>query len=289
MANQISLHKIFGLFERNWKELLKSPKMFAILISITWLIANMVLPYMDVAKETGEVYNLLEPYLLMFNVVRAMIIIPISYLLWICDYPKAGNEHMYSITRMGKKNWLLGQILFMLSAGFLYLFLLFVISCLICQKNAFLFNGYSGFMQRLSSDYASMNEINGVGIAVKDTLYCHFRPYLAVASNVGMMLLYMLWSSLIQIIFVLQHKKAFGVIINISLIGIGYVTSFFRWNIQWIFPYGNIMLGSHFKYAFSEEIVPLWYSVTYFITGAILLYIVARKCLKEYSFFGLGE
>ena len=221
MANQISLHKIFGLFERNWKELLKSPKMFAILISITWLIANMVLPYMDVAKETGEVYNLLEPYLLMFNVVRAMIIIPISYLLWICDYPKAGNEHMYSITRMGKKNWLLGQILFMLSAGFLYLFLLFVISCLICQKNAFLFNGYSGFMQRLSSDYASMNEINGVGIAVKDTLYCHFRPYLAVASNVGMMLLYMLWSSLIQIIFVLQHKKAFGVIINISLIGIG--------------------------------------------------------------------
>ena len=144
-------------------------------------------------------------------------------------------------------------------------------------------------MQRLSSDYASMNEINGVGIAVKDTLYCHFRPYTALFANVGMMLLYMLWSSLIQIIFVLLHKKALGVIVNICLIGIGFITSFFRWNVQWLFPYGNIMLGSHFKYAFSEEIVPLWYSVAYFILGAVLLYSVASKCLKEYSCFGVGE
>ena len=62
MDNKISVHKIFGLFRKNWNELLRSPKMFAIIISITWLISNMVFPYMDIAKETGEVYNILEPY-----------------------------------------------------------------------------------------------------------------------------------------------------------------------------------------------------------------------------------
>lgn len=290
MSKYLSTKKITALFMENWYELIRSPKLFAVLIAVTWLIVNMVIPYMDTAKLFDEPYNILEPYLIMFNVIRCMIVIPVAYLLWICDYPKAGNENMFVIARMGKRNWLIGQLLFMMSAGIIYLAVVFGLSCLISQKNAFIFDGYSGFVQRLSTNYADYAQVNGIGIAIRDTIYCHFRPYMAVASNVGFMLLYMLWSGLIQTIFTLKHKKLWGVAINLALLFVGFVTSFFDWKIQWIFPYGNILLENHYEYAFSKPIVWLEYSIGYFVVGSVILYIIAIQELKKFSFYGLeGE
>ena len=82
-------------------------------------------PIMDFLKAVGIG---IEPYLypILMNDIVFPIIILLGYLILICDAPFIGNGYLFLVARCGKKSWIIGESLFMLSYSALYTLSMYV-------------------------------------------------------------------------------------------------------------------------------------------------------------------
>ena len=82
-------------------------------------------PIMDFLKAVGIG---IEPYLypILMNDIVFPIIILLGYLILVCDAPFIGNGYLFLVARCGKKSWIIGESLFMLSYSALYTLSMYV-------------------------------------------------------------------------------------------------------------------------------------------------------------------
>lgn len=67
-------------------------------------------PLLKNAEEMGEPLNILEPFIAVANSDAILLIIPLVFLTLIADFPKIDTNTVFYIIRVGRINWLLGQM-----------------------------------------------------------------------------------------------------------------------------------------------------------------------------------
>ena len=271
--------QIFVISYSNIKRWSKNPRiLFVFVLSglLTISISDEVLRFSyDIKQPLG----LLEPYIMMFSGMHNFMLLIGGIILLFCDAPFFDNATVFFLIRVGRTQWILGQILYICLTMLIYLTWLFVISALWCMDNAFIANIWSDIAMLLSRTDAS----NHVGIFFSVNVFTNLSPILAFFHTAAFIYLYGIFIGLVMLILNMKFGSVEGVCAAMLIHLSGWALSFTMQPNLYIFsPMLNAVLRLHsFDYGMEPTIIQ-----SYIILFTIILVTAAalRFVLKEYNF-----
>ena len=159
--------------------------------------------------------QLLEPFIWCFADSDSVLFASLALLLPLSQVPRLDVPASYLILRSGRKNWLFGQIITVLSIGVLYTAFLLLSTCVLTGGNVFFENRWSDTATVMSFAPQQFDvALTVVRRTVKQT-----TPYNCAISVFLLMVQYMLFLSLSSVYVSLRYGKQAGIgaVIGISL------------------------------------------------------------------------
>lgn len=200
---------------RRWK---KNPQIilaFCLAFIVSFLLSDKVLVF---AKEHDTILQMAEPFIWTFGDAQSVLIISLLLLLLFADMPNLGNDVPLFLVRIDRKVWVLGQILYLILATFLFLCFILLSTCILASSQAFVANMWSDTAAVLG--YSNIGYELNVPSFVK-VMELNF-PYQVMFHIFGLMLGYSIVMAGI-ILFFNMVKDNGGMIAGIIYSGFGFL------------------------------------------------------------------
>lgn len=263
MAGKISLRKIWAVARTEWLKWVCNPRMIIIPVLTVFIYSYAIVPLLERSEKMGEPLNLLEPLIAVGNSGMLSLIIPIVFLTLMSDFPKTDGSSVFFLSRTGRLNWLMGQMLFGLMSAFTFLAAIYVICTAFLNNKAFLANGWSMVVKK----YALLFPEDAYGFAselVPGNLYNQMTPFSAAVQTYTLMLLYLVTVLLVLLLFRQRKHKAAGFLAASGIIGFGVLFTSIKTAAMWAFPMANTIVWLHYTEIYRDAVVPTAYSYIYF-------------------------
>lgn len=275
---------------RRWK---KNPQIFMAFclgFIICFLLSDKV---MEFAGNSDTMLQILEPFIWTFGDANSVLIISLCLLLLFGNMPNLNNEVPFQLVRISRITWMLGQILYLVIATFIYVAFILLSTVILSSGNAFGINMWSQTAAILGySDIGSQLFVPSF-VKVMELSF----PYECMLHIFGLMIGYsLLMASLI--LFLNLWKKKGGMIGGIVFSGIGFlltpevISNWFRIpqdqmrlaNIAfgWMSPLNH---ATYYMHNFGYDNLPkLWVSYLFFAIGTFILFILSLLKIRKYQF-----
>lgn len=275
---------------RRWR---RNPQIFlafSLGFVVCFLLSDKVLVF---AQEHDTLLQILEPFIWTFGDANSILIVSLLLLLLFADMPNLNNEVPLFLVRMDRMIWMLGQILYLVLATFLFLCFILVSTCILAGAKAYTANLWSDTAAILG--YSEIGSKIAIPAFVK-VLELSF-PYTCTLHIFGLMLGYsLLMTSLILYLNLWKGKG--GMIGGIVFSGFGFVLNpemiadFLRLSQEkmklaniafgWISPLNH---ATYYMHNFGYDSLPkLWVSYLVFGAGSLLLFGLSLRRIRTYSF-----
>ena len=86
-----------------------------------------IIPMSRAAQEMGQPLNAFETCIAAANSGVVLLLLPLIYLVLTASFPTADENMLFYIVRMGRKNWILGEMLFQLMSVLSYCLMVVVL------------------------------------------------------------------------------------------------------------------------------------------------------------------
>lgn len=275
---------------RRWK---KNPKVimaFLLAFVVCFLLSDKILSFSD-RQET--VLQLFEPFIWTFGDANSVLIMSLLLLLLFADIPNTGNEVPLFLVRTNRRVWILGQILYIVMATFLFVLFVLISTCVLCASKAYPANIWSKTAAILG--YSDIGRRIAIPAFLK-VLELSF-PYQCMLHIFGLMLGYSIFMSGI-ILYLNLLKDNGGMIGGIIFSGIGFVLNpelISQWfklgqekqrlaNIAfgWMSPLNH---ATYYMHNFGYDNLPkLWVSYVFFFVGSVIVFSLSVHRMRTYSF-----
>lgn len=234
-----------------------------ILLAVFVLFArSMVIePLLEHAEKMGEKINAFEPMIAMGNSGFLLMLIPMLFLVLLGDFPVIESNSLFYISRSGKTNWLLGQILFAVLA---------VISCIgVIFGTSVLFSGgtFQSGWSNVVTKYATYYPEEAESFACKmlpDNLFHQVTVQAALIHTLIFNFLYMLMLSLVLCLGKVMQKKHAGFFCCLGLMGCGMITISTGKSVMWFFPMAHTIVWLHYQELYRKQTFPVGLSYVIF-------------------------
>ena len=214
-------------------------------------------------------------------------------LLLFADMPNLGNDVPLFLVRIDRKVWVLGQILYLILATFLFLCFILLSTCILASSQAFVVNMWSDTAAVLG--YSNIGYELNVPSFVK-VMELNF-PYQVMFHIFGLMLGYSIVMAGI-ILFFNMVKDNGGMIAGIIYSGFGFLLTPDTLSDILHIPavqsrYANIIFGwisplnhaTYYMHSFGYDNLPkLWVSYVFFAGVALLIFILCLLRIRRYTF-----
>jgi hypothetical protein len=275
---------------RRWKNNPQIIMAFALGFIICFLLSDKAMVFAD---NTGTVLQILEPFIWTFGDANSVLIISLCLLLLFGNMPNLNNEVPFQLVRISRIIWMLGQIVYLVIATFIYVLFILFSTAILSSSNAYVENmwsptaailGYSNIGNELSiPSFVKVMELS--------------TPYIATLHIFGLMIGYSLFMASLMLFLNLWNKKG-GMIGGIVFSGLGFlltpdvIASWFslsqeRINIAniafgWISPLNQ---ATYYMHNFGYDNLPkLWVSYIFFAIGSLILFLLSLIKIKKYQF-----
>lgn len=280
-------------FQR-WKQEPKVYMSFGLGFVICFLLSNKVILFSE-AHQTS--LQMMEPFIWTFGDAKSILVISLGLLLLFSDIPNLSNEVPLFLVRMDRRTWLLGQILYVILATFIYVSFIFLSTMILAGHNSYPVDMWSPTAAILG--YSSIGEKIAVPAFVK-VLELSF-PYEVTFHIFGLMLGYTLVLSALILVLNL-YRENLGMIGGILYSGFGFLMN--PEVIQGIFhlspgreKWANILFGwisplnhaTYYMHNFGYDLLPrLWMSYLFFSVVTIGLAGLSMLRIRTYPFSFTG-
>ena len=241
-------------------------------------------PLLQNASKMGQPLNMMEPYLAVGNSAFLVMLIPAVYLVLLSDYPKMRDGMMNMITRCGKTNWFLGQLLFIVCSIISIISAIFVF-CMAFSKGV-MSNDWSETVRKYIAEFPEERYSFAVNL-LPSNLYNQMDVEYAVLNTTVFLFSGMLVLALILFLFKLYHLDAIGLLLGVSISGAGVVSFMLGSKIMWIWPTANALVWRHFDIILAARKAPVWRSHVYFGTLIVLLLCINSHAMKKMQFINI--
>lgn len=163
---------------------------------------------MNFSFEKGTVIQIVEPFVWSFGDGTSVLLVSLILILLFADMPLLDGTVPYALIRTNARIWTLGQMLYLTLSSFLYILYIFVITTLLCCKNAFIGNQWSDTAELLS--YTDYSKVLSIPATLKTAQMS--RPYESMTTIFILMLLYILISVFVMQYIIIKKGKTAGVI-----------------------------------------------------------------------------
>jgi hypothetical protein len=283
----MKIRQIMTMAVTEYKNLLVNSRLIMLPILAVFLKMTVIDSLLQMQKNMGQFVTALEPFIAVTNSGLLLLVLPLSLLFFISDYPKNSGNILFMMFRTGKLNWFIGQMIAGLMTVVTYIIALLtftIIDALIhgCSSpvSALTGRGWSNVILKYESSFPG-NESQVYLNLIPKNLYQQMSEKQAVLYSAALLFMYFVIIMMIQMYFFLRHKKKWGIFINIILICAGTALTSLKLSYMWIFPVSHSILWLHFNEYLSEYAFRPSWSCIYF--GAIFIITLAGCliCLKN--------
>lgn len=276
-------NKIFRVAKNEYVKWICNPKMIILLVMLIFAYDYVIKELTTAAGKMGEKLQAFEGFIGISNSQLLLMIIPIVFVGLMGDFPRVDGNSMFYISRVGKTNWLMGQMLFALMASGTYLIALIGFSVISFIGKCFVTNTWSEITTKYyifaPNDYASR-----VANLTTGRLYNNLTPINATLNILGLMLLLLILISMLLLVSFILKVRTVGIVVTTGILCVGNVLAYMENGIRWIFPTSHAILEIHFNEIYKKPIMNLGWSYLYYIVLIFILFIVAFLCVDKYDF-----
>ena len=241
-------------------------------------------PLLDNAVQMGERINYLEPYIALLNSNFMILVIPAVFLMLRSDFPRMDGNTLLVVMRAGKKNWFLGQIVYLLLSIFTYIAVLFAGRVLQVMGRGEVSNQWSIVVQEFATRFPEQAQGQGA-TSIPTQIYYHMSPRYAVVMGVFLLTLYLLLLALILLCVSIAGNKKVGILIDFAIMGIGMGLCTTTSPYRFVMPMANSLLGVHFSKYYKEMVFSVTGSLVYFAILIFVIFVVSYWLNRKRCFF----
>lgn len=260
--------------------------MFVLLLPIREML---ILPMAKAAQEMEQPLNFLESGIAAVNSGLVLLLLPLVYLTLISSFPTVDGNMLPYIMRMGRKNWILGEMLFQILSVFIYCATIFIMTVIQTADISFLANGWSIPV----TDYDRMigNDFSGfrMGNVVHPNIHCQMPPYKALYLSYGLLALFLLSCSMTFLLGSLYGKKLLTFFLVAVQVALGCGISQTRNGCMWLFPFSHSVLAFHYQRYFRAYVFSPWMSIAFFAMILAVLAFESYRKAKKADLDRIGE
>ncbi len=284
----LNIKKIFLVSKNEYLRWLLSPRI--LLFFMVWVFINTIAlqPLFECANDTGKNLCIFEPFVAVGNSPLLMMIIPLGYVTMMADFPRTDRNALSVVSRCGRLNWALGQMLFSIYAALSYCIAAVIFGTLPIIGKCFTANEWSDGI-RLYDIIFPDKAGSAVTTLLPKNLYNQLSPLDAAINTFFLMLLCLLMLSTVMLLFRLAGYKKMGFFLSCALTASGAALAMISSPAMWAIPTGNAIVWKHFTEYFREPVFPLWGSYLYFALFIVLLITAAVIFSKKSNFESTTE
>jgi len=153
MMKNFSLKQSFFCARAEFIKWICDARMIILGVLLIFIYSFAIEPLKSNAELMGEPLNILEPFIAIANSGAILLIIPLVFLTLIADFPKIDTNTVFYIMRVGRLNWLFGQLLKLIFMALSYLAVIFLGAVLPMLSDGFWYNGWSNVATKFSSRF----------------------------------------------------------------------------------------------------------------------------------------
>ncbi|MBE6844011.1 MAG: hypothetical protein E7510_14520 [Ruminococcus sp.] len=277
---------IFSVARSEYVKWITNPRVIVVGVLLVFMKTLAIEPLLERADKIGEKIDVLEPFAAIGNSGMLVMLIPCVFMVLISDYPKMTGNTLYFVKRTGKKNWFIGQMLFVFFAIISFLTVILLGSVLMSQGS------FTGNWSDVVTKYNAMfpdESGNFTSQLLPSNLYNQIPLITSILQTIGLMTVYMLVISMIIYFFKLIHIQSFGLLAAVFVVAGGVVTCSLKSELMWLFPMANTIVWLHYDIILDELNVPMWYTYAYFAVILSVLTIVNAIAVKHLEFINIEQ
>ena len=268
---------------------LTNPRMSILLVLLVLIHSMVIQPLAQAGGQIGVRFHLLEPLAALCNSTLILLILPLGFLILMAGFPRMDRGFLLQLYRVGRLNWVLGELLYLCMAAGTYLGVVLLGTALCSLPYAPITSpGWSA----VATDYVNILGESALKSAVAllpKNLYQQMGPGAAVAGSFLLLFLCLVLMGAILLAASLLRINSLGIAVDAALllVGAGFVILDSPW--MWGFPCAHALIWLHYNPYFRTPVCPLWVSGLYFLLGAALMTTLACVTAKQRSFDSMLE
>lgn len=277
---------IFSVARSEYVKWITNPRVIVIGVLLVFMKTLAIDPLLERADKIGEKIDIFEPFAAIGNSGMLVMLIPCVFMVLISDYPKMTGNTLYFVKRTGKKNWFIGQMLFVFFAIISFLTVILLGSVLMSQGS------FTGNWSDVVTKYNAMfpdESGNFTSQLLPSNLYNQIPLITSILQTIGLMTVYMLVISMIIYFFKLIHIQSFGLLAAVFVVAGGVVTCSLKSELMWLFPMANTIVWLHYDIILDELNVTMGYTYAYFAVILSVLTIVNAIAVKHLEFINIEQ
>lgn len=281
MNRKISMKSITLVARSEYIRWLINPKMILLAVVFLPMRDFVVVPLLRASEKMGSPINALEPCISTMNSWMGLLLLSLTYMLLIAPFPTADGNMLFYVARMGRKNWILGEMLFQMMSVFTYSLITTAVTVAQVFHNSFFDNGWSLVVTDFDKLYGDLEEGVKITEILPPNLFFQMSPFKAYLLSFGLFSLFLLLCGMLFLTGCLYQKRLlffFAQVVHIT-VGNGLIAI---WSSgMWFFPVSHSLLACHYRKYFRKYVFSPWLSLILF--GAVLLIIgivMYRKAQK---------
>ena len=285
---KLNIKQAFSCARTEYIKWVCDARMIILGVLVIFIYTFAIEPLLKNAEEMGEPLNILEPFIAIANSGAILLIIPLVFLTLIADFPKIDTNTVFYIIRVGRMNWLLGQIIKLVMMALSYLAFIFAGAVIPMLSKGFWYNGWSNVATQYAVRFPEKSGNFGVQL-LPENLYNQLSVFSAAIQSYVLVFAYLMIIGLLLLAFSLVKKKTMGFVLCGAVISLGTAFCSIKTVLMWSMPMANSIIWLHFTKYFRQPVVSLGFSIGYLCTFIAMLIVFCVAAIKKFNYDNVAE
>lgn len=283
-----SLKQSFASAKTEYIKWICDARMIILAVLLIFIYSFAITPLLENAELMGERLNMLEPFIAVANSGTILLIIPLVFLTLIADFPKIDTNTVFYIMRVGRANWLTGQIIKLVFMGLSLLAVIFMGSVLPMLGNGLWSSEWSRVATGFVNAFPEKSGNFGVTL-LPENLYNQLTVFDAALQSYLMVFAYLMIIGLALLSFSLLKQKTMGFVLCGSIISLGTAFCSIKTQLMWTMPMANSIIWLHYTKFFRDPVVSIRFSVAYLVTIILVLIVFCGIAISRFNYDNVAE
>ena len=285
---KFNLRQCFSCAKTEYIKWVCDARMVILGVLLIFIYNFAIQPLLQNAEKMNEPLNMLEPFIAVANSGAVLMIIPLVFMTLIADFPKIDNNTVFYIMRIGRKNWLTGQIIKLVMMAASYLAVIFVGSVVPMITRGFWYNGWSNVVTNFKNVFPEQSMNFGTQL-VPENLYNQLTVFEAAVKSYLLVFAYLMIIGLILLSLSLIKHKTLGFVSCGAVIALGTAFCSIKTSLMWTMPMANSIIWLHFTKYFRVPEVSITFSVVYLVTFVLALIVFCYIMIGRFNYDNVSE
>ena len=284
----LNLRQCFSCARTEYIKWILDARMIILGVLLIFIYNFAIEPLLQNSELMNEPLNVFEPFIAVSNSGTILLIIPLVFLTLIADFPKIDTNTVFYIIRVGRINWLIGQVIKLVMMAVSYLFVIFVGATVPMITRGFVINEWSLVATDFVRRFPEKSGNYGVTL-LPENLYNQLTILGAAVESYLLVFAYLLILGLLLLSFSLIKKKTAGFVLCGAVISLGTAFCSIKTSLMWTMPMANSIVWLHFTKYFRQPVVTMTFSIIYLVTFIAALLIFCGVAIKKFNYDNVSE